>query len=276
MKKYTITDGTVGAVILPEKGATVVSLTKNDVEFFFHNEENLNSPERPRCGNPFLFPTFGRMQEETYTYNGQNYPMPIHGFAHTSIWQVESYQEDSLVLTLSPTDLIRKMYPFDFLVRLTYTIADSALTITQEYCNNGTELMPYAFGFHPYYLLEKLEHAAVTAQADVRIDFASGKMVPFGTGIIRLEEPETAPEIGAALAGLQSPVILEIPEEHRKITMEFSPDFPQLVLWHPQNAPFLCVEPINGSPNGFNTGNHLTLAGGETKTVTLTIRPEQI
>lgn len=277
MKAYTISDHTgVQVTVLPEKGATAVSLQKNGTEFLYRDDENLNSPERPRCGVPFLFPTFGRMQNETYSWNGVNYPMYIHGFAHTSPWNVESHSEDTLVLTLSSTEAIRQMYPFDFLVRMTFQTKDGALTITQEYENRGNEPMPYAFGFHPYYLLEKLDHACVTAQADVRIDFASGKMIPFGTGTIQLEEPETAPEVGAALAGLKSPVVLEIPQEHRRITMEFSPDFPQLVLWHPKNSSFLCVEPINGSPNGFNTGNHLTLAAGERKTVTLTIRPDQI
>lgn len=276
MKRYSITDGSVSAVIIPEKGATAVSLKKGETEFLYCLEENLDSTERPRCGIPFLFPTFGRMQNETYHWNGTDYPMPIHGFAHTSEWNVESHSADTLVLTLSPTDEIQKMYPFVFRVQLVFKLSDGALTITQTYENQGSEPMPYAFGFHPYFLLNKLEHAAVTAQADVRIDFASGKMIPFGCGSLTLEEPENAPEVGAALAGLKSPVVLDIPAEHRRITMAFSPDFPQLVLWHPKNSAFLCVEPIHGSPNGFNTGNHLTLAPCETKTVTLTIRPEEI
>ena len=276
MQEYSIKSGDVQAVILPEKGATAVSLTKGNTEFLYRWEENLNSPERPRCGIPFLFPTFGRMQEETYTWNGQCHHMAIHGFAHTSAWTVDLHEEDTLVLSLTADETIRAMYPFDFRVRLTYAIRDGALTVLQEYENCGDENMPYAFGFHPYFCLNKLEYARVQALADVRIDFVTGKLLPFGEGTVTLEEPETAPEVGAALAGLKSPVILEIPEEHRKLTMEFTPDFPQLVLWHPKNAPFLCVEPINGSPNGFNTGNHLTLAPGENKTVSLSLYPEII
>lgn len=276
MGELFITDGSLTAGILPEKGATVVSLKRQDAEFLYRWQENLDSSERPRCGIPFLFPVFGRMQNEAYCWNGESYPMYIHGFAHTSPWHVESCSDSTLVLTLSPTDSIRQMYPFEFLVRMTFQIHDGALTITQMYENRGSEPLPYAFGFHPYFLLDKLEHAVVQAQADVRIDFASGKMIPFGSGTLTLEEPENAPEVGAALAGLHSPVVLQIPQEHRRLTMEFTEDFPQLVLWHPKNAAFLCVEPINGSPNGFNTGNHLTLQPGETKTVTLKLHPEII
>ena len=276
MKRYTISDGALRAVIIPEKGATAVSLKKGDTEFLYCWEENLASPERPRCGIPFLFPTFGRMQNETYRWEGADYPMAIHGFAHTSSWTVISHTEDTLVVALTATEAIRAMYPFDFRVYLTYAIRDGGLTILQEYENLGNTAMPYAFGFHPYFLLEDLEHAAVHARADVRIDFASGKLIPFGTGTVTMTEPENAPEAGAALAGLQSPVVLEIPAEHRRLTMEFTPDFPQLVLWYPKKAPFLCVEPINGSPNGFNTGNHLTLQPGETKLVSLRLLPEII
>lgn len=136
--------------------------------------------------------------------------------------------------------------------------------------------MPYAFGFHPYFLLNKLENAIVEASAQARIDFSTGKLLPFGHGEITLTEPENAPEVGAALAGLQSPVVLKIPREHRQITLSFTPDFPQLVLWHPREAPFLCAEPINGTPNGFNTGSYLMLEPGETKTVNLTLHPEII
>lgn len=272
MKEYIISDGTVSAVILPEKGATAVSLKKEGTEFLYRWEDNLNSPERPRCGIPFLFPTFGRMQEETYRWNGQDYHMAIHGFAHTSAWAVAKHTEDTLVLNLAGP--VEGVYPFDFLVTLTFSITDGALEIRQDYENRGTEAIPYAFGFHPYFLLDALEHARVHALADVRIDFASGKMLPFGQGTVTLTEPESAPEVGAALAGLSSPVVLEIPEEHRKLTMAFSPDFPQLVLWHPKNATFLCVEPINGSPNGFNTENYLTLQPGEHKTVSVMFRPE--
>lgn len=274
MNRYTITDGSVSAVILPEKGATAVSLQKNGTEFLYCWEENLNSPERPRCGIPFLFPTFGRMEAETYRWNGTDYHMAIHGFAHTSVWNVESHNDHTLVLVLNGP--VNGCYPFSFLVRLTFCVENGHLVIRQDYENRGSEAMPYAFGFHPYFLLDKLENARVHALADARIDFSSGKMISFGQGTVALTEPENAPEVGAALAGLKSPVVLEIPAEHRKLTMEFSPDFPQLVLWHPKNAAFLCVEPINGSPNGFNTGNHLVLAPGEKKTVSLSLYPEII
>lgn len=129
MHRFTITNGCTSAVIIPEKGATAVSLQKNGIEFLYCNEENLNSPERPRCGIPFLFPTFGRMEKETYHWNGHSYSMAIHGFAHTSPWKVEKHTADTLVLSLMPSETIRSMYPFSFRVLLTYRITADSLEI---------------------------------------------------------------------------------------------------------------------------------------------------
>lgn len=92
MKAYTIESKTgIKAVILPEKGATAISLQKEGREFLYCDEENLESPERPRCGIPFLFPIFGRLKEGKYTWKGKDYAMEIHGFGHTSSWQVAEY-----------------------------------------------------------------------------------------------------------------------------------------------------------------------------------------
>ena len=49
MQEYIISDGFgTQAVILPEKGATVVSFRYKDREFLYRDQANLDSPERPR------------------------------------------------------------------------------------------------------------------------------------------------------------------------------------------------------------------------------------
>ena len=99
MKEYMISDGLgTQAVILPEKGATMTRILHNGVDFLYVDEENLASAERPRCGVPFLFPIFGRLTDWKYTWDGKEYSMAIHGFGHTSPWQVAAHSENQLVL----------------------------------------------------------------------------------------------------------------------------------------------------------------------------------
>ena len=274
MREYVIQNPSgIRAVILPQKGATVVSLQKDGVEFLYRDPENLASPERPRCGIPFLFPIFGRLQDGKYTWEGREYEMAIHGFAHTSPWQVAEHTSDTLRLVLEANEETLQQYPFSFRVTLTFRAEETSLTLKQRYENLSSNPMPYNYGFHPYFLTKSLENMAVEATANTFWDFAAGQKT-FGHGSVSLRLPEGAPETGAVFLGVQSPTVLHNVSEHRRLTMEFDETYPTQVLWHMAGKPFLCVEPVNGTANGLNTGVYLTLAPGETRESYVTFRPE--
>lgn len=274
MKLYTICDSCgTEAVIAPEKGATVISLRKNGKEFLYRNDENLASAERPRCGIPFLFPIFGRLKDSTYTWDGKLHRMEIHGFGHTSIWQVAQHRADSLTLTLEADENTLTQYPFRFRAMLEFTVGNGILTIAQTYENCDKNPMPYNYGFHPYFLTEKPEDIRVETTADTLFDFAVGPK-PYGHSEIVITIPQGAPETGAALMGVHGPTILHNDTLGMKLTMEFDHSFHTHVLWAQAGKQFLCVEPINGAADGLNTGNYLTLAPGEVQTAFVSFRPE--
>lgn len=274
MREYRISDsrGTC-AVILPEKGATVISLQKDGKEFLYYDRENLNSPERPRCGVPFLFPIFGRLTNSSYIWEGNSYEMAIHGFGHTSSWQVAEHREDALTLVLEADETTLSQYPFRFRVILDFTVQDETLTIGQTYENLDNKSMPYNYGFHPYFLTEKLENLQVETTADTFLDFAVGGKA-FGHGCVSITLPEGAPETGAAFMGVHGPTILRNDAEGRQLTMEFDDSFHTHVLWNLGGKKFLCVEPVNGSADGLNKGIYLTLNPGERKKAFVSFRPE--
>lgn len=273
MLTYTICGpGNIRAEILPEKGATVVSLQKNGREFLFRDEENLISPERPRCGIPFLFPIFGRLTDWKYTWEGREYAMGIHGFGHTSAWEVVRHTPDTLVLMLEADEKTLEQYPFRFRVTMTFSVAAGALTVGQKYENLGETPMPYNYGFHPYFLAEKSEDIRVETTADMLFDFVLG-MKPFGQDSIRLAVPEGAPEAGAAMMGVKGPTVLHW-EDGRKLTMNFDESFHTHVLWTQAGKHFLCVEPVNGTADGLNTGKYMTLKPGEVRETVLALLPE--
>lgn len=261
------------ATILPEKGATVISLQKDGKEFLYCDLENLASTERPRCGIPFLFPIFGRLKDGKYNWEGKEFSMEIHGFGHTSAWQVASHTEDTLRLVLEDSEASRSQYPFRFRVTLEFTVGEDGLTICQTYENKDNRPMPYNYGFHPYFLTEALENVRVETTADTFFDFAVGGNT-FGHGSVGLTMPEGAPETGAAFMGVHGPTILHDESEGKRLTMEFDESFHTHVLWTQAGKKFLCVEPVNGSANGFNTGVYLTLQPGESRTAFVRLRPE--
>lgn len=271
MKAFVISHAGTRAEILPEKGGTVVSLARNGVEFLYRDQENLNSPERPRCGIPFLFPIFGRLENGVYQWYGNEYAMAIHGFAHTSHWDVRRHSEDELELMLTTDPDTISQYPFRFRCFLHFRVSDGMLSIRQQFCNFGKQPMPYSFGFHPYFLTEQLDKLSVETSAEQHFDFTVGKPVPFGHGFVDVTIPEGAPETGSAFMGLTGPTVIHMPSEGRQVVMETHGHYPQLVLWTQAGKNFLCVEPINGTANGFNTGVYQLLAPGETAEAVLDI-----
>lgn len=276
MEQYTISDSLgMQAVVLPEKGATVVSLRQGGVEFLHRDPENLDASERPRCGIPFLFPIFGRLKDGRYCWEGSTYAMEIHGFGHTSPWQVVSHSSDTLILTLEDNAQTYQQYPFHFRVTLTFSLTESTLTIRQRYENRDSRPMPYNYGFHPYFLTDKPEHILVETSADTYFDFARGGS-PFGHGQVTVRVPEGAPEAGAALMGVHSPTVLRNEAEGKQLTMEFDDCFHTHVLWTQAGKPFLCVEPVNGTANGLNTGVYLTLQPGEVREAHVSFQAEII
>lgn len=276
MQEYVITDGRdTLAAILPEKGATVVRFQYRGKEFLYRDDANLQSPERPRCGIPFLFPIFGRLKDGRYTWDGREYAMEIHGFGHTNPWQIAAHSDAMLRLVLETNERTLEQYPFRFRVTLEFTVQDGTLSIAQTYENCGANPMPYNFGFHPYFLTEKPENIRVETTADTFFDFAVGGS-PFGHGEVAVTMPPGAPETGAALMGVHGPTILHNAAEGKKLTMEFDDSFHTHVLWTQAGRKFLCVEPVNGTADGLNTGNYLTLAPGERKTACVSFRAERI
>ena len=255
MKEYKIIDKNGNtAIILPEKGATVISFKSNGTELFYQDMDNIVSSERPRCGIPFLFPVFGRTPEDSI------YPMEIHGFGHTSIWKVLEHKEDSLRLELQSNDKTRKVYPFEFRVELKFSIEEGKLSIHQTYENMGDKDMPFAFGFHPYFAVSPTD-VCVQVDAALEMDMLTGKPIPVANNLVQLTFSEGAPETGAFFLQAKNKAVIQTGEQ--QMHMQFDENFNRLVLWAVRGKEFLCVEPINSSPNGLETGDCYTIAPHE-------------
>ena len=275
MDEIRLTSGDTSAVILPGKGGTVKQLCRAGTNFLYVDAENLASDERPRCGIPFLFPICGRLQDRTYHWSGRPYTLDIHGFGHTARWEAVAQSAASVTLRLEDSDATRAVYPFRFRVELCYTLTPGRLAIRQSFTNTGTEELPFAYGFHPYFAVADAQAARVTVQADTQLDFTRGP-VPFGAGSVALALPAGAPEAGAAFAGAAAPAVLEDAAGGRRVTVAFDGSFSQLVLWAVRGKPFLCVEPWNGTANGLNTGVYETLAPGGAHTAEFAVSVEQL
>lgn len=98
---------------------------------------------------PVLFPTVGWCKDQRALFDGRSYPMPVHGFAARSPFEVVETGVDHATLQLCDSAATRAHYPFSFRLSLRYRLAACALDVEIEVANTDCRPLPYACGLHP-------------------------------------------------------------------------------------------------------------------------------
>ena len=95
-EQYVITDpvAKTALTITPERGGMVTGFTLDGDEYIWTRRPNFSECNRPRFGIPVLFPNCGKPDNGVHIFNGQAYPMEIHGMADLCPWEVESVGPD--------------------------------------------------------------------------------------------------------------------------------------------------------------------------------------
>ncbi len=255
MGLYTLHSGKLTAQI-SDIGGELCSLTVDRHQLIWQGD-----PDIWAGSAPLLFPFCGRVKEGIYRYDGQDYPMPIHGFLPNSELTVASHSESRLILTLSDTPATRAIYPFSFTLTLDYTLAEGGLTLDVSIAA-GDSSLPFSFGAHPGFILPfdgiGFGDAALRFPQGVplrRIEITSAGLLGEGRRDYPLAD-STLPLSHDPAGGCG--IFFEIPAERRQVMLTASAlpcdigmnfaDFPVLGLWHAEGAPYLCIEPWQGLP----------------------------
>jgi galactose mutarotase-like enzyme len=166
------TESGVEAAIAPARGGELSSLRVRSgddwTELLYLGRDY--TPRDDWTGKaPLLWPATGRnfppdleerrkagevFHDGAWEWNGQRYPMPIHGFARDQSWEVQGsgatpdFAQTQLALEDTPTT--REMYPFGFRITVDYVLADGALEIEYEVSADpeNEEPMPFSIGNH--------------------------------------------------------------------------------------------------------------------------------
>jgi galactose mutarotase-like enzyme len=98
---------------------------------------------------PLLFPIVGRLMGDKYRLDGEEYPLPQHGFARRQRFALTAQTADRAVFRLSDNDATRAVYPFAFTLDAAFTLSGATLATDITVTNTGDRDMPASFGFHP-------------------------------------------------------------------------------------------------------------------------------
>ena len=97
------------SVTIDTLGAELLSLVKNNKNFIWTVDETYWNKT-----SPVLFPIVGRLKNDSFTFNGNSYPLPRHGFARNMEFSFDKKSEHQVIFELNETEETKANYPFDF------------------------------------------------------------------------------------------------------------------------------------------------------------------
>lgn len=125
-------------------GAQLMSLRKGESEYLWQGDSNW-WPRRA----PILFPIVGVLKDSKAESAEGTISLARHGLARLNQFEVVEQSPSSVTLQLKSTEETLKSYPYDFELRLIFSLSDDTLTQTYEVTNTGNVVLPFTLGAHP-------------------------------------------------------------------------------------------------------------------------------
>ncbi|MGN0532216.1 MAG: aldose 1-epimerase family protein [Eubacterium sp.] len=131
-------------VIVSTDGAMLNSLKMDGREYLWQGDEEHWSGQAPVC-----FPIVGVLPNNKGTAFGKPCNMKRHGVARISPFVVEEQHKNSITFVQNSDENTKSMYPFDYQLKIKYTVLDATVTTEYIVTNTGHDDMPFAIGGHP-------------------------------------------------------------------------------------------------------------------------------
>ena len=257
--EYHLKKEKLEATIL-SKGAELVSLKKDGTEYMWCGD-----PAYWNRTAPILFPFVGSLNGKQYRYGGKTYHIGQHGFARDMEFDLVSESDTKLVMEVRETAETMEIYPFHFLLELSFELGEDGLTVGWKVKNTDEKTMYFSIGGHPAF---NCPMGGRGSQSDYALRFqkegrplqeivsemiGEGGLVTGERTTFGLEEgylPVTPNLFDADTIVLEDGQTDEIslcdPEGKEYVCVKFP--MPIVGIWTPieKNAPFLCIEPWCG------------------------------
>lgn len=259
-----LVDGSSVVEIAPQRGGMVTRFAVGERELFYLDEATLRDPTKNvRGGNPVLFPSPGPLANERFTWGGRSGSMKQHGFARNRPWTVVEASARATTLELRSDDVSHAQFPWDFVLRFRHELSGARLRITQRIENIGDAPMPFAAGFHPYFLVRDADKAKTTIPTGATRAFDN----------VTKEEVDVAGPIDLRQKEVDLHLFDHGTSEARfdfeggaRVIVRGSPEYRRWVIWTLAGKDFVCLEPWTAGADALNReGDVLVVGPRETK-----------
>lgn len=210
---------------------------------------------------PVLFPIVGQVENNTYRIDENEFTLSQHGFARDRQFDVEIQTNDSITFILKSDQESLKVYPFQFELRIVYTLENNKLNIKYEVLNTDRQTIWFSIGAHPGFVCPFSDEEAFSDYELIFEKPETAEKMLFSAGLLNgLKKPFLKNEKNISLNyGLfeEDAIILEklksayvdLKPKSKSSTLRFHfKGFPLLAFWTKPgaNAQFLCIEPWFG------------------------------
>jgi aldose 1-epimerase len=261
-----LTAGPARASIAPEVGGSLAAFEWVDKPVLRPTpREAIDARAVHKFGCFPLVPFSNRIAGARLHWAGKSYPLirylpavphAIHGNAWQRAWDLTESAPGFAALELihDARDARALEWPFPYRARQNITLAADSLTLQLHIENTGDTAFPFGLGWHPYFPRSDATELAFHARAMWETD---AEKLPKLLVALDQNDFTTPRAIAAAtldncFAGWQPPARLSWPE--RRLAAEIGADAAcdHLVVYVPDGADFLAVEPVTHMPDAFN------------------------
>ncbi len=233
-----------------ELGAELKSLVYHDTEYIWEGKKEVWAAS---C--PLLFPICGGLKDDRYLLDGKEYILQKHGYVRFKTFEVETKTEKSVVFLHKSDDDTKKQFPFDYELRVIYSLNERTLKIDYSITNTADQTMYFNIGSHEgYYTPEGIEDYDVIFPNKETLNsyvlygnLLSNQQLPI------IKESDVLPLYdkyftvdALVFKDLRSrSATLRNRKTGRAVRVDF-PDDKYFLLWHKPNSPYICLEPWDG------------------------------
>lgn len=202
-----------------------------------------------------LFPFCCRRVDGTYTIDGKEFEIDIHGFAKNGRFAALEKTADSVTLALYSNTETLKIYPYDFVLYVKYKLSGNTLSIRYEVVNPSESPLYYSVGGHLGVMLDGADtkgNFVRFAKPLKRAYTLDGAFID-GAKDVFVTEFEASKEFflkeDTLMLETDGGVDFTVERANGK-KLGFSVSSPVIAFWtHPAGGNFVCVEPWWGLPD---------------------------
>lgn len=257
------------SVNISDIGAEIKSIVYNDTEYIWEGR-----PEVWNGSCPLLFPICGGLKDDKYILGGKEYILEKHGFARKKTFTLEVCTDTTAVYLLCSDSDTKKCFPFDFELRVIYSLLGKTVKIDYSIKNLCDDIMYFNIGSHEgYYTPEGIEDYDIvfpqneTLQSNVLYgNLLSNNSQPIikDSNILPLYDKYFVVDALVFTDIKSRSVTLRNRKTGRSVKVDF-PDDKYFLLWHKHGAPYICLEPWNGIPDRVGSSYEISEKDGITK-----------